>query len=307
MSVTRREVLKAAGAAAAAGPIRQLVQAVESGATIPKRKLGKTGWMASIYAVGTAEIPDSEATIRALNVLLDGGVNYIDTAPSYVGTRSESTIGQVMKSRRKEVFLASKTLRRDADGAYAEVKESLERLQTRQIDTLQIHAVNDFATLDQVLAQGGAVHGLERARKDGLIRFIGITGHTRQEVLSKALDQYPFDSVLMAMSAVDASLNDFAVEVLPKANKLGIAVVGMKMMKGIERGTGGKFEPEEFMRYAWSLPVSTFTLGLRQESEAKENVAIAQQFKKMTSAEMRALEKKVARYADAGNLWWKRR
>lgn len=307
MSVTRREVLKAVGTAAAAGPIGQIVQAVESGATIPQRKLGKTGWMASIYAVGTAEIPDTESTIRALNVLLDGGVNYIDTAPSYVGTRSESTVGQVMKTRRKEVFLATKTLRRDAEGAYAEVKESLERLQTKQIDTLQIHAVNDFATLDQVLVEGGAVKGLERARKEGLIRFIGITGHTRPEVLSKALDEYHFDSVLMAMSAVDASLNDFATDVLPKANKMGIAVVGMKMMKGIERATGGKFAPEEFMRYAWSLPVSTFTLGLRRESEAKENLAIAQRFKKMSSAEMRGLEKKVAEHADVGNLWWKRR
>jgi predicted aldo/keto reductase-like oxidoreductase len=224
-----------------------------------------------------------------------------------MGTRSEQTLGKVLKDRRKEVYLATKTLRRDSNGAYAEVKESLERLQTKQIDTLQIHAVNDFATLEQVLAEGGAVKGLERAKKEGLIRFIGITGHTRPEVILKALSDYPFDSILVPVSALDASLNDFATEVIPKANKLGINVVGMKSLKGIERATGGKFEPEEFLRYAWSLPISTLALGLRVESEAKQNLEFAKRFKKMTSGEMQALEKKVAEHADIGHLWWKRK
>lgn len=307
MSLTRREVLQGATAAAGAAALSKVGLGAFSEATMPTRPLGKTGWKASIYAAGTAEIPATEEAVRALDALIDGGVNYIDTAPSYTGTRSETAIGQVLKTRRKEVFLATKTLFRDAEGAYREINQSLERLQTKQIDTLQIHAVNDFGTLDQVLASGGAVKGLERAKKEGLIRFIGITGHTRPEVILKALDSYPFDSILVALSAVDASLNDFATEVLPKANKLGIAVVGMKALKGMERAVGEKLEPKELLRYAWSLPVSTFTVGLRRESEVAPNLALARSFKKMTAAEMRSLEKRVAEHADIGNLWWKRR
>lgn len=306
MSVTRREVLKAAGVAAVAGtlPAKLLAGSAEK---MPKRKLGKTGWEASIYALGSAEMPSADEAIRAVNALIDGGVNYLDTAPSYMGTQSERILGRVLKDRRKEVFLATKTLQRSADGAYAEIRESLERLQTKQIDALQIHAINDFGTLEQVLAQTGAVKGLERAKKEGLIRFIGITGHTRPEVISKALDQYPFDSILIPVSALDASLNDFAADVVPKANKLGIAIVGMKALKGIERATGAKFEPEEFLRYAWSLPISTLTIGLRQEKEVAANLACALKYKKMSAQQMRALEKKFAQHADAGNLWWKRR
>lgn len=268
--------------------------------------MGKTGWKASIYALGSAEIPDNPAAIRAINALIDGGVNYLDTAPSYQGTRSERAIGEIMRTRRKDVFLATKTLARDADGAYREVQESLARLQTRQIDTLQIHAVNDFGTLDQVLAKNGALVGLQRAQQEGLIRFIGITGHTRPEVIATALDRHPFDSILIPVSALDASLYDFADEVVPKANKLGIAIVGMKALKGIERA-GGAFEASEFLRYAWSLPISTLTIGLRQEPEAKSNLAHALAYKKMPLSEMRALEAKFKNKATMDALWWKRR
>jgi predicted aldo/keto reductase-like oxidoreductase len=307
MPITRREVLKSAGAVAVGSSVPALISAALLPAEMPKRTLGKTGWRASIYALGSAEMPAESIAVRAVNELIDGGVNYLDTAPSYMGTQSERILGQVVKSRRKEVFLATKTLARNADGAYAEIQGSLERLQTRQIDTLQIHAVNDFGTLELVLGKNGAVKGLERARNEGLIRFIGITGHTRPEVIAKALDEYPFDSILVPVSAVDASLSDFATDVLPKANKLGIAVVGMKALKGMERATGGKFDAAELLRYAWTLPISTLTIGLRQASEVRPNLTAAAGFKKMSASDMRALERRVSQHADVGNLWWKRR
>ena len=114
MALSRRDFLKLTGATALTLTRR------ESEAQTPRiatRPYGKTGWSASIYAVGTAEIPETEASVKALNQLLDGGVNFIDTAPSYQGTRSETAIGMVMAKRRKDVFLATKTLARDADGA----------------------------------------------------------------------------------------------------------------------------------------------------------------------------------------------
>src|SRR5688572_25281108 len=172
MGLSRRDLLKTAALTTGAVAMPGLAQSALAPAIV-KRPLGKTGWRASIYGVGTAEIPSNEESIRALNKLIDGGVNYVDTAPSYQGTRSESAVGEVLRKRRNEVFIATKTLARDADGAYAEVKRSIERLQTKRIDLIQIHAINSSSELDRVLAKGGAVEGLERAKKEGLISHIG--------------------------------------------------------------------------------------------------------------------------------------
>jgi predicted aldo/keto reductase-like oxidoreductase len=304
MSLSRRDLLRLSGLTLGAGALPPIVQKPKA---IPKRSLGKTGWSATIYAVGTAEVPGAEETVLALDQLLDAGVNYIDTAPSYVGTKSEQAIGQVMKRRRKEVFLATKTLARDAEGAYREVRESLARMQTDRIDLLQVHAVNDAGTLDTILDKGGAVEGLERAKKEGLIRFIGITGHTRPEVILDALKRYPFASILVPVSALDKHLSDFAEEVLPYARKQGVAVVGMKSLKGMERATGGAFDPEPLLRYAWSLPIDCLTIGLRRGHEVGRNLDWARRFEKMSESEMRRLEGEVKPHADAGNLWWKKR
>ena len=304
MALSRRDLLRLSGLGLGASAFPAFAQATKQ---MPKRKLGKMGWEASIYAVGTAEIPADEEAIIALNQLLDGGVNYIDTAPSYTGTRSEKVIGAVMKKRRKEVFLATKTLERSADGAYAEVKASLERLQTDHVDLLQVHAINDSGTLDQILAKGGAIEGLERAKKDGLIRNIGITGHTRPEVILEALKKYPFASILVPVSAVDKHIHDFADEVLPAASKLGISIVGMKSLKGIERATGGKFEAEPLLRYSLSLPISTLTIGLRRGMEVGLNLSVIRAFKKMPAAEMAKLEAEMKQHANVETLWWKRR
>lgn len=303
MAISRREFFKTTGLALGA----VAVPGIAFPKTMPTRPFGKTGWRASLYAVGTAEIPETDEAVRALEALLDGGVNYIDTAPSYTGTRSEQAIGKVMARRRKEVFLATKTLARDADGAYAEVRESLGRLQTKQIDLLQVHAVNDRGTLDAVLGKGGAVEGLERARKDGLIRFIGITGHTRPEVILEAIRKYPFASVLIPISALDKHISDFNDEVVSEANRRGIAIAGMKSLKGIERASGGKFEPEDYVRYAMSQKISTLTIGLRRASEVPTNLAIARNFVPMTASEMRTLEAASKSVADVGHLWWKKR
>ena len=81
----------------------------------------------------------------------------------------------------------------------------------------------------------------------------------------------------------------------------------MKALKGMERAVGEKIDPEPLLRYAWSLPVSTFTVGLREEKEAAQNLAWAKGFKKMSESEMRSLEKRLSEHADIGNLWWKRR
>ncbi len=307
MGISRREFLRRSAATAGAIAVPSLLPEWQAPAEMQTRPFGKTGWNASIYAVGTAEVPDTDAAVDALRRLMAAGVNYIDTAPSYRGTRSETTVGRAVAGRRDKVWIASKTLERSAGGALREVKESLARLQCGHIDLLQVHAVNDDATLDAVLNKGGAVEGLERAKKEGLVRHIGITGHTRPEVILRAIKTYPFVAVLVPVSAMDKHINDFADEVLPYAREHGIAVAGMKSLKGMERATGGDFDPTDFLRYSLSLPVSTLTIGLRQLKEAEENLETALAFKPMPPDEMEALEASVKGITNTRALWWKRR
>lgn len=314
MEITRRETLRAAGAAGLAAVAAQLglaQEAAREGAPKPppiaRRKLGKLGFEASIYALGTAEVPEHAAAVEALELALDGGVNYIDTAPSYQQTRSETAVGAVARERRKEFFLATKTLARDAEGALAEVRASLGRLQCEHVDLLQVHAVNDEEALKLVLRENGAVKGLERARADGLIRHIGITGHTRPEVLSKALDEYPFESVLVPVSAADRHVHDFAEELVPKALEKGLAVVGMKSLKGVELHAGAVADAEPFIRYALSLPLSTLTIGFRRREDVERNLAIAARFAPLGPEERERLSESVREWAASGVLWWKRR
>ena len=305
MGLSRRDFLKRSAAVASSVSLPNLVMGLLGQRKMPTRPFGKTGWDASIYTVGTAEIPETQEAVDALRRLFDGGVNTLDTAPSYMGTRSETTVGRAIAGRREKLWISTKTLQRTADGAYSEVKESLGRLGCEYVNLLQVHAVNDMGTLDAVLRKGGAVEGLERARKDGLVRNIGITGHTRPEVILRAMKEYPFVSILVPVSALDKHINDFATEVVPYAREHGVAVVGMKSVKGIERAQPGAFEAREFVRYSLSKPISTLNLGLRALKEADENLKTVLEFKPMTEEEMAALEARVKPFATTSALWWK--
>ena len=150
----------------------------------PDRQLGATGVQVPLVGYGTAPLGKPEVTrahaVRCLNHAIDQGITYLDTSPDY---GSEPHVGEVMRTRRSEVFLATKINRRSKDGVLDELKESLNRLQTDHVDLIQVHAVNAWAELEQALAPDGAVAALEEARQQGLVRFIGITGNARPEIL----------------------------------------------------------------------------------------------------------------------------
>lgn len=307
MDLSRREFLRRSAAAAGSVSLPTLVgEFLQGKKKMPLRPFGKTGFNASIYTVGTAEVPSSDAAVDALRALFIGGVNMVDTAPSYMGTQSESTVGRAIEGRREGLWISTKTLERTADGAYREVKESLGRLKCGVIDLLQVHAVNDKATLDAVLRKGGAVEGLERAKKEGLIKHIGITGHTRPEVILAAMKAYPFESILVPVSALDRHINDFMDQTVLYANEHGVAVVAMKALKGIERATPGSFKADDYIRYALSKPISTLNLGLRVPEEAAKNLATMLAFKPMSDEESRSLEAASKQHANVNTLWWKR-
>ena len=256
----------------------------------PSRALGATGVTVPLVGYGTAPLgkPDVKRAfaVRCLNHAIDRGITYLDTSPDY---GSEPHVGEVMRSRRDEVFLATKVNRRSKDGVRAELEESLRKLQTDHVDLIQVHAVNAWADLEQTLAPDGAVAALEQARADGLVRFIGITGHARPEILAHALTQYAFDTVLVALGIVDRLITGPETFLLPQARERNAGVIAMKVF-----GHGNINDRTAALRYSLSLPgVSLAIIGLNSEQEIDELVDNAAAYRPLAPDEERDLIEEV--------------
>jgi aryl-alcohol dehydrogenase-like predicted oxidoreductase len=166
---------------------------------IERLPFGRTGHLSTRTLFGAAALGNvtQDEADRTMELLLRYGVNHIDTAASY--GESEVRIGPWMERHRGEFFLATKTGDRDRDGARQSIERSLDRLRTDHIDLLQLHGVVEDAELEQVLGPGGALEALLEARRQGTVRFIGITSHTLHApaIHHRALARFPFDSVLL--------------------------------------------------------------------------------------------------------------
>jgi predicted aldo/keto reductase-like oxidoreductase len=323
---TRREfvgtVVGTAAAAGIAGAVEPLAafgapgDAGEQGkdgakpkAGMPARPLGKTGHEVRIFSLGgqaTLEEDGTEkASVEIINHAIDLGVNYIDTAAAYGGGISQKYIGRVMRTRRKEVFLATKTHSRSYDGSMELLEESLTSLQTDHLDLWQLHNVRTQEDLDRIFAPGGAIRALEKARDQKMVRFLGITGHYDPFILKKAISQYPFDNILMALNAADRHNKSFIDNLLPAAVEKNMGIVGMKVpARGRMFREGGVATMEQAMRYVLTLPVSTIIVGIDDLEQLEENVRIARDFRAMTAAEVKNTEELTRPYyAEAS--WFK--
>ncbi len=206
--------------------------------TIEKRPFGKTGHMSSAVIFGAAALKsvDQSTADGVLDLLLEHGVNHIDTAPRYGD--AELRIGPWMTTHRKDFFLATKTGARDYQGAKTEIHKSLERLRTDHIDLLQLHALVYPDECRQALGEGGALEALIEAREQGLIGHIGVTGHgwTVAAMHQQSLEVFDFDAVLMPWNWFAANhelYNPDYQATLALCKKRGIAV---QTIKGIARG-----------------------------------------------------------------------
>jgi aryl-alcohol dehydrogenase-like predicted oxidoreductase len=282
--------------------------------SLPKRPLGKTGYMVGIYSLGgqaAIETPGKEElSVQIINRAIDLGINYIDTAAWYgrptdtitqeeAHGHSEKNIGKVMKTRRKEVFLASKTHDRTYDGAMRLLEKSLKNLQTDHLDLWQVHNLktSEIDGIDKFFASDGVIRAMEKARDEKMVRFLGITGHESPLILKKMAERYPFDNVLVALNAADKHYDPFIENFLPVpvAKKMGI--VGMKIpARDRIFAHGGIITIKEAMEYTMSLPVSTIIIGLDDVAQLEENINIALNFKPLTAEQMLAIEEKTKPY-----------
>jgi aryl-alcohol dehydrogenase-like predicted oxidoreductase len=281
---------------------------------LPLRPLGKTGYMVGIYSLGgqaSLETPGKEEiSVQIINRAIDLGINYIDTAAAYGRSnqtvtkdqamgQSERNVGQVMKIRRKEVFLASKTHDRTFDGSMRLLEKSLTNLQTDHLDLWQMHNVRaaELDQLDKFFAADGVVKAMERAINEKMVRFVGITGHESPAVLKALSERYEFDSVLVALNAADKHHDPFIENFLPSAVSENMGIVGMKIpARDRIFGHGGIITIKEAMEYVMSLPVSTIIIGIDDIAQLEENIKIAQNFKPLTADQMLAIEAKTKPY-----------
>ncbi len=169
------------------------------------------------------------------------------------------------------------------------------------MDEWRLHNVWDYARLDEFTGKGGALEAAIKAREEGLVRHISISCHTDPQILVKALNRFPFDSALVALSALDHFILSFAEEFLPVANAKGIATIGMKVL-----GFGSlTHEVERSLRYAFSQPVSTVIVGMESMAQLEQNLAIAESFTPMTDEERLAFFKEIIPLVRPEKMRWK--
>src|SRR5262245_44339785 len=264
--LTRREFLETAALTAAVGGF--IPAAGRAAGTLPKRRFGHSNLQVSILAFGCGSrflaYPDEQVAIGVLSNAIDQGITYVDTAVGYGNGESERRVGLLMKTRRKEVVLATKIPEsaRDRDGALRVVEASLKRLQTDHLDVLHVHSLGDEADLEQIQSPNGVLKALYQLREQKVTRCVGITSHTDGRVTARALAENDLDCVQMAMNPARA--NHFEELALPQAVKKDLGIICMKVTAQEQLvGSGpGRAAMEPLLRYALSLPVSAAVVGM---------------------------------------------
>jgi len=270
------------------------------------RPFGKTGESFPILSFGGQRIVDEhncteEEAIAIVNTAIDRGIRYFDTAWIYSEGQAETRLGKVVKHRRSEMWIATKTSDTTRDGARRQLEGSLIRLQTDYVDEWRLHNVWDHARLDAFTGKDGALEAAVQAREEGLVRHISISGHSDPQVLVEALNRFPFDSALIALSALDHFILSFAEEFLPIANARGVATIGMKVL-----GLGSlTHDVERSLRYSFGLPISTVIVGMETMVQLEQNLAIAESFTPMTDAERLAFFKDIIHLVRPEKMPWK--
>ena len=166
---------------------------------IPTQPFGRTGHDSTRIIFGAAALSEvtQEEADRTMELVIQHGINHIDVAASYGD--AELRIGPWMPEHRREFFLATKTGERTFQAAYDQIRHSLERLRVEQVDLIQLHNLVDEQEWETALGAGGALEAAIRARDEGLVRFIGVTGHGTEVAKrhSQSLARFDFDSVLL--------------------------------------------------------------------------------------------------------------
>lgn len=262
---------------------------------IPTTAFGKTGVKVSVIAQGGARMdlhPDVATAAAHARRMYDLGITYFDCARSYWDGRSEEAYGIGLQSVRKNIFLTTKTQKRTAKEVREDLETSLRLLKTDHVDLWQIHSVQKREEIDRILGPGGALEAFEAAKKAGLCRFIGFTGHYDPEVHAAFLKAYAdWDTVMMPVHAADHAYSSFERTALPEAIERGTGVQAIKVF-------GKAFllrslSPTDCLRYVLSQRgVHVAICGAGTQGQMEDNIRAVTDFKKMTPEEIADVRKR---------------
>ena len=270
---------------------------------LPHRILGKTGERVPVLGLGTGPggfgLADKMA-VRLYHRAIDLGITYIDTAPGY--DRAQVQLGEVMRERRDQVFLATKASAEDGERALEILEQNLKDLQTEQVDLAYVHSMGN-KDVDRVLGPDGSLAGLREAQRRGWTRYVGFTAHDTPWKSARALREAEVDVVMLGMNFADRHTYHFEEEVLPLAATRNVGVAAMKVYGGALDMEYKKPTPSALaalgphdhglaMRYALDLPgVSIAVIGVYNEEELVQNVAWARNPIPLAAAEEALLKK----------------
>ena len=317
----RRDFLKGVALAGAGTVFQPAIMADlnpdagKNAAGIPMRTLGRTKEKVTILGLGTAPVghsmPGAEAGVPVYRMALEAGINYVDTAHGY--DDAEQYLGELVPRYRDKIFLTTKSLPRSADPREAarEMQQQFERslrlMKTDHVDLLHIHSVGDKAP-EVILAPGGPLDFVRKAKEKGQTRFIGITGHNRPPRFKSLIETGEFDVLMVVLNFADYHTYRFEEEILPVARKHQCGILAMKVFGGHRnnfagyRRRGPSKMPEEFLERAlrYSLGIESVAgavVGVYTAEEVRQNVEWAKRWQPLSKAEsesLRAEGKKLA-------------
>ncbi len=299
--LTRRDILKATGTALPAGLIAPALFSPAADASdnkMPMRTLGRTGVKVSLLTLGCGHLRKSFITSSEAGDIIERalelGVNSIDTAPTY--DESEDFLGEALKGKRDKVFLATKTEEQTYDKAWELLQTSLKRLQTDYIDLVYLHNFGYdkyFPDAELTLSPKGALSALREAKKQGLIRHIGVSGHLYPSRWKQIHELDDIDVYLCVTNFISRHQYNFEEKAFGPARKKNLGMVGMKILGGAGNWKTGaaKFVDriDPCLRYVLSLPgLSTANIGFRSVDELETVAKKIIQLKPFSTEEMTA-------------------
>ncbi|MEN9872037.1 MAG: hypothetical protein RLZZ171_3029 [Cyanobacteriota bacterium] len=284
------------------------------GKLLPLRTLGQTGEAVTMLGVGGSHLGglserDAQETIE---IALQGGVRFFDTARMYQSGGSETMMGKLLTPKyRDDIYLMSKTTAQNAEDARRDLEDSLRALNTDYLDLWQVHSVNSPDDVSDRI-NNGVWSVMVEAKASGKVRHIGFTGHTQPAAHLQVLAESDiFDTCQMPVNLADPSYSSFIKQVMPQLIERKIGVIAMKSLAnggffgGSAHGqswNNPKIVPNlvsiaEAVHFAWSMPISVLVTGFNNPQQMQEKVALANSFVAMNESQRQNLIDKVAELA----------
>lgn len=255
-----------------------------------------------MLGLGTAPAghrPEKDA-VAFFHRCIDAGVTHLDTGPPLGGYgNAQLYLGPILRERRGEVFVATRCSEADGETALKQLKQNLSELQIDRADLVYVQSVgHDKMRAETVFGPAGVCRALEQARRDGLTRFLGISGHHRPARFVQAMEAWAFDVMMTPVSLVSRHIYDFEGQVWPAAVGKGIGLLAMKVFGGVRDSKASAkgahlpdaLKPQGF-RYALGLPgVAGLALGMHDDVELRQALDWAHAFAPLTADELAALD-----------------